>query len=276
MPVTVSIFWRFAIAGLTLMAVLRLMGRLRPLSATNHLWCLIQGCCVFCINFWCFYVGATKINTGLESVIFSMAVLFNALNGMLFFGQRLPRRFWIAVMMGLAGIVMLFWRDLHSQGLSPSLLAGIGLSLIGTLGFSLGNMLSLRHQRQHLDILTTNSWAMVYGSLVMAVICLIRGERFMPGTSVSYLTALFYLAILGSVLGFGAYFRLVGRIGAANAAYCTLLFPIIALSISTVFEGYQWHREAIIGLIFILCGNFLMFAPRGRLRLPWAVHSGKE
>lgn len=80
----VSIFWRFAVASVTMLAILLVTRRLRPLGAKDHLCCLLQGCCVFCFNFWCFYTAAAWINTGLESVIFSMAVLFNAINSFLF------------------------------------------------------------------------------------------------------------------------------------------------------------------------------------------------
>jgi drug/metabolite transporter (DMT)-like permease len=118
-----------------------------PLALRDHLFCVLQGCCVFCFNFWCFYTAAAHINTGLESVIFSMAVLFNAINGFIFFRQQPPARFWLAAALGLVGIITLFWDDLLSNGLNVPAV-GIGLSALGTYGFSLGNMLSMRHQRR--------------------------------------------------------------------------------------------------------------------------------
>jgi Permeases of the drug/metabolite transporter (DMT) superfamily len=259
-PATVSIFWRFAIASLTMLTILLLTRRLRRLALRDHLFCVLQGCCVFGFNFWCFYTAASWINTGLESVIFSMAVLFNAINSFLFFRQTPPGRFYLAALLGLVGIVTLFWDDLQASGLNSTLLPGILLSALGTFGFSLGNMLSLRHQRRGLETLTTNSWAMLYGTLIIGAIALIRGDNFTPQWTLSYLGALFYLAIFGSVIAFGAYFTLVGRIGASNAAYSTLLFPLVALTLSTLYEGYHWHANAIIGLVLILLGNLVMFA----------------
>lgn len=256
----VSIFWRFAVATATIMLVLLALRRLRKLSPRDHLFCLVQGCCVFCFNFWCFYTAASYINTGLESVIFSMAVLYNALNSFLFFGQRPPARFYLAAAMGLLGIITLFWSDLLASGWSAGLLFGIALSALGTYGFSLGNMISLRHQRNGLETMTTNAWAMLYGTLVMGAIALIRGDSFIPQWTVSYMGALLYLALFGSVIAFGAYFTLVGRIGAGKAAYSTLLFPLVALSFSTVYEGYVWHANGIVGLLLILTGNLVMFA----------------
>ncbi|AUV53788.1 EamA family transporter [Raoultella planticola] len=256
----VSIFWRFAVASVTMLAILLATRRLRPLALRDHLFCVVQGCCVFCFNFWCFYTAAAHINTGLESVIFSMAVLFNAINGFIFFRQQPPARFWLAAALGLVGIITLFWDDLLSNGLNASLLWGIGLSALGTYGFSLGNMLSMRHQRRGLETLTTNSWAMLYGTLVMGAIALVRGDDFTPQWTLSYMGALLYLALFGSVIAFGAYFTLVGRIGAGKAAYSTLLFPLVALTISTFYEGYVWHSNAVIGLALILVGNLVMFA----------------
>lgn len=256
----VSIFWRFAVASVTMLAILLATRRLRPLALRDHLFCVLQGCCVFCFNFWCFYTAAAHINTGLESVIFSMSVLFNAINGFIFFRQQPPARFWLAAALGLVGIITLFWDDLLSNGLNASLLWGIGLSALGTYGFSLGNMLSMRHQRRGLETLTTNSWAMLYGTLVMGAIALVRGDDFTPQWTLSYMGALLYLALFGSVIAFGAYFTLVGRIGAGKAAYSTLLFPLVALTISTFYEGYVWHSNAVIGLALILVGNLVMFA----------------
>jgi drug/metabolite transporter (DMT)-like permease len=255
----VSIFWRFALASATMMVVLLALRRLRKLALRDHLFCVLQGCCVFCFNFWCFYTAAAHINTGLESVIFSMAVLYNAINSFIFFGQRPPARFWTAAALGLVGIITLFWDDLLASGWSVSLLTGIGLSALGTYGFSLGNMISMRHQRRGLETMTTNAWAMLYGTLVMGCIALFRGDSFAPQWTMSYMGALVYLALFGSVIAFGAYFTLVGRIGPGKAAYSTLLFPLVALSISTVYEGYVWHINGIIGLLLILGGNMVMF-----------------
>lgn len=255
----VSIFWRFAVASVTMLAILLVTRRLRPLGAKDHLCCLLQGCCVFCFNFWCFYSAAAWINTGLESVIFSMAVLFNAVNSFVFFGHKPPLRFYYAAGLGLTGIITLFWQDLANSGWNHSLLLGIGLSVLGTFGFSLGNMISMRHQRKGLEVMTTNSWAMLYGTLLIAAIACIRGDNFTPQWTLSYLGALLYLAIFGSVIAFGAYFTLVGRIGPGNAAYSTLLFPLVALTISTLYEGYVWQMNAVVGLVLILVGNLVMF-----------------
>jgi drug/metabolite transporter (DMT)-like permease len=247
-------FLAFAVASVTMLAILLATRRLRPLALRDHLFCVLQGCCVFCFNFWCFYTAAAHINTGLESVIFSMAVLFNAINGFLFFRQQPPARFWLAAALGLVGIVTLFWDDLLSNGLNV-LAVGNWSQRAGNLRFSLGNMLSMRHQRRGLETLTTNSWAMLYGTLVMGAIALVRGDDFTPVDAELYGRA----AVPGAVRIGDCVRRLLyagWRIGASKAAYSTLLFPLVALTISTFYEGYVWHSNAVIGLALILVGTW--------------------
>jgi hypothetical protein len=43
----------------------------------------------------------------------------------------------------------------------------------------------------------------------------------------------------------------------------------VALSISTIYEGYQWHLNAVIGLCLILLGNLVMFAKAGMFATLW-------
>ncbi|WP_241581635.1 DMT family transporter [Rosenbergiella nectarea] len=274
-PILVSIFWRFALAGGLLLLISRWRLGKNPLSWRDHGFCLIQGLCAFSLNFYCFYLAAAHITTGIESVIFSMAILFNAINQALFYRITPVKRFWPAAALGIVGIAILFSDQWGTKHFSASLGLGVALSLLGTYGFSLGNMLSIRHQRKGLAILTTNSWAMCYGAAVAGALSYFLGNSFILPAQPLYLGALFYLALFGSVIGFGAYYLLVGRIGAGQAAYTTVLFPLVALAISTRFEGYQWHPHAVVGLGVVLLGNFIMFFPlhkfgKSRLRSPLA------
>ena len=258
-PAAVSVFYRFALAALLLVPMVALMGKLTRISRTDHLFCVLQGMCVFCFNFLCFYQANHYINSGLESVLFSMAILFNAINGVLFLGQRVTARLMLANTLGIVGIISLFWHDLTASSANTDTLLGIGLCLLGTYGFSLGNIISARHQKRGLNVFTTNAYAMTYGAITMLAVILLSGTEFRIDTGLPYLSGLFYLAIVGSILGFGAYFLLIGRIGTGQAAYATVMFPLVALTISTLFEGYEWRFAAVVGLVLILAGNAVMF-----------------
>ncbi|QLC73973.1 DMT family transporter [Pseudomonas sp. LPB0260] len=257
--IAASIAYRFALAAAVLFAVLLLSGRLQKLDRRGQLICLVQGLCLFCINFLCFYTASQWIPSGLVAVIFSTATLWNALNARLFFKQRIAANVLAGGALGLAGLALLFWPELADHPASGESLLGIGLALLGTLCFSAGNLLSSQQQKAGLKPLTTNAWGMLYGALMLVAICLVSGTPFGFEWSTRYVGSLLYLAIPGSVIGFTAYLTLVGRLGPERAAYCTVLFPVVALNISVFAEGYQWSAPALVGLLLVMLGNVLVF-----------------
>jgi len=87
---------------------------------------------------------------------------------------------------------------------------------------------------------------------------LIMGKSIEFEFSLVYTLSLSYLAIFGSVIAFGCYLTMLGNIGADKAAYVTLIIPIIALVLSTLFEGYKWNATALIGVLLITSGNIMI------------------
>jgi drug/metabolite transporter (DMT)-like permease len=258
--ISVSIVYRFALASLVLFIVLLARGRLQPMNRRGHALALAQGLCLFCVNFVCFLKASQYIASGLVAVVFSTATVWNALNARLWFGQRVHGRVLAGGALGLAGLGLLFWPELAQQHAGEQTAWGVGLALLGTLCFSAGNMLSTLHQKNGLRPATSNAWGMCYGASILAGWCLLTGTPFSLDASSTYLGALLYLAIAGSVIGFTAYLTLVGRLGAERAAYCTVLFPVVALNISAWYEGYQWSAPALLGLVLVLGGNIVVFS----------------
>ena len=103
---------------------------------------------------------------------------------------------------------------------------------------------------------------MVYGCLVLAFFALVLGNPFVIDYRLPYLSGLIWLAVFSSVLTFACYLTLVGRIGAAKAGYATVIFPVFALLISTVFEKYQWGVLPFAGICLVVAGNILMLRNR--------------
>ncbi len=257
--IPVSIAYRFALAALVLFAILLLSRRLQPMNRRGQLICLAQGLCLFCINFMCFYTASQWIPSGLVAVIFSTATLWNALNARIFMGRRIALNVLAGGALGMFGLGLLFWPQLAGHEASRETLLGLGLALIGTLCFSAGNLLSSLQQQAGLKPLTTNAWGMLYGALLLVGYCLVSDIPFTFEYSTRYVGTLLYLAIPGSVIGFTAYLTLVGRLGPERAAYCTVLFPVVALNISVFVEGYQWTAPALFGLLLVMLGNVLVF-----------------
>lgn len=255
----VSIAYRFWIAAAVLF--LFLLATRKPIWPPRQAWryLLAQGVALFCCNFLCFYYASQWVPSGLVAVVFSTAPIWNALNGRLFMHRPIRPQVVAGALLGLSGIALLFLPQMQGHWNDSGMLLGLGLALLGTLCFSTGNLLSSRMQALGLTPLMTNTWAMLIGSTIVGSGALLLGMNFGFDPNPRYLGALLYLAIPGSVIAFTAYLVLVGRIGPDRAAYSTVLFPVVALTMSTIFEGYRWTPLAFGGLALVLGGNLLAF-----------------
>lgn len=260
-PALVSVFYRFALSAAILFAFLAATGRLGVPSRRDAPFILAQALCLYCFNFLCMYIGARWIPSGLESVIFSLASVFNAVNARLFFGDRIAPRTLVAGAIGVSGVAAMFAHDLMVE-FNADTMKGAGLAMLGTAIFSLGNMASRRNSAAGVPVEIANAWGMAMAACALLAIILVSGAPLVAPPDAKYLGALLYLAVFGSVIGFSLYLALVARMGPAKAAYSAVLFPLVALAISTAFEGYRWTPLAVAGLAATLIGNVVMFWPR--------------
>ena len=99
---------------------------------------------------------------------------------------------------------------------------------------------------------------MGYASLILLIGILATGKSFGFDLSFSYIGSLIYLSLFGSVVAFGCYLSLIGLIGPDKAAYGPLVNPVMALILSSIFEGYRWSVGGVFGLLFIILGNFFV------------------
>ena len=88
------------------------------------------------------------------------------------------------------------------------------------------------------------------------------GEQLAFDTSLSYMGSLLFLAVFGSVIGFGAYLKLLSSIGADKAAYANVFTPIVALTISALLENYIWTLSNVLGVTLIIVGNIVVMYKR--------------
>ena len=263
-PVLVAVFHRFALAALLMLPALALLRLLTPVPWRQHRFILLQGICLFSMNFICFYNATRFIPSGLVSVIFSLATIYNAVNARLIFGDRVKPRALLATALGAAGLVCLFAPELTGHEVNADALKGMGLAALGTLFFSLGNMVSRRNSAAGIPPLTANAWGMGYGASILLTIIAVTGTPLMAPEGGRYLGALIYLSVIGSIVGFTTYLMLVQRIGTGRAAYATVCFPVIALMASAFWEGFVWTPLAVAGLALTLAGNAVMFVPLGQ------------
>ena len=252
----VSIVYRFAISA-ALMLVLCAAARCpMRFSVKDHGFMALQGVCLFSTNYFFIYLGSQYLTTGLVAVAFSTLVIMNIFGAVILFRTPIGANVIAGVGCGLTGIMCVFWPEVSNFDLAQQGARGLGLTLIGTVFASLGMLTSAWNQRRRaLPVLQTNAYGMVYGTVFITLLTLVRGSPFDFDPSPAYVLSLLYLAVFATVIGFWSYLTLVGRIGPERAAYATVLFPIIALALSTWFEDFEWTALAGGGIVLVLIGN---------------------
>ncbi len=270
-PIPLSIAYRFALAAIVLFALLawKRDARRPPAGALGLI--AAQGLCLFCLNFVCFLNASLTVPSGLVAVVFSTSTLWNALLAKLILRRAIAPQVIAGGALGLIGLLLLFWPQVAGHERSAAMLGGLAWALSGTLCFSSGNLLSSAMQARGLKPAQTNAWGMAFGALLLLAFCLASGTPFAFDPSPRYVGALLYLALPGSVIGFTAYLTLVGRLGPERAAYCTVLFPVVALNVSALFEDYHWSASALAGLALVMLGNVLVF----RRKPPRPAHAAR-
>ncbi len=253
-----SIAYRFSLAAAILMVYCLARGLPMRFSGRTHLFMALQGLFLFGLNYLAFYWATALVTSGLIAVLFSTIVFMNMVNAAWIFGQTVDRRVAVGALLGLFGIVAIFSPELQSFDMGGPGTRGLVLSIIGTALASFGNMISVRNHRNKVPVVQSNAFGMAYGSLMLLAYAGVTGLEFAVSTAPAYVISLLYLSIFGSILGFGGYLTLLGRIGADRAAYATVLFPVVALLISTFFEDYRWTLPAFVGAAAVLVGNFLV------------------
>lgn len=254
-------FYRFTIAA-ALMWVYCLWAKVSlRFSSLDHFFILLLALGNFSVNYVMMYLAQQYLTSAMTSIAFSTMLLMNIINTRLFFGKKIEPRTYVGASIGVLGIAVLFWDDLRVMNFNDGSLLGLALVLTGTLVASFGNMASVRNSNRQLNVFAVNAWGMFYGCLALLVFVLIKGSEFTISTQPSYIISLLYLAIFGTVIAFASYFVLLKNIGPEKASYAVVLFPLVAVTLSSFFEGFIWTNTIIAGFIMVLIGNLIVLTP---------------
>jgi len=254
----VSVVYRYALASALLFGWIMLRRLPVKFGLQAHLRFLLLGLLLFSLNYIATYTAQHYISSALNAVAFSTMMWMNVINTKIFFGTPIEPRVYLGAGLGMAGIAILFWPEVSSIDLTDRTLLGAGLSLGGAFVASLGNMVSQSSQKIELPVLQSNAWGMFYGTIITGLIALMQGREFNFDLSVDYVASLFYLAIFASIVAFGSYLKLLGRIGAHKAGYVVVMFPVVALVLSLLFEDLSFELNILFGVALVLAGNLVI------------------
>ncbi len=251
----VSVAFRFSIAAAILGFWCWLRNLPLRLPLETHKKLILVGILFYTLDYSFLYAAQHHIISALLALLSSSVIYFNVVLRRVLLGKPMRLEVVIGATFGLIGITMIFIPEFEAMSLNEGLTVGLLFATASFLSAGVGNVVSEKILDAGTPVIQMNFWAMSYSLIFTFGFALISGASFALPTVASYYYALLYLALFGSVLAFGAYMKLLQQIGSDKAAYVVLVYPIVALAISTLFEGYQWTVLSGVGVIIVLFGN---------------------
>jgi drug/metabolite transporter (DMT)-like permease len=263
-PASWSVAWRFLLAGAAMFALCLATGKSLRIGWRGHGFAIVMGVFQFSLNFNLVYRAEEYLTSGLVALAFALLIIPNAVLSWVFLGQRVGGDFVIGSVIGIAGIALLFARDLMLPGSDPVLLmTGIAMALGGVVAASIGNVMQAGSIGRSLPLQGGIAWSMAYGGLFNVMIALVLAGPPAFDLSVTYVAGLTWLALIASAGAFNLYYALIRDIGPGKAAYTGVVVPFVAMAISTVFEGYVWSPQAVAGGVLAAIGLVIALRSRG-------------
>ena len=260
----ISIFYRFLIASATVFIFLILLKKKLSFNLNQHLWFLLLGVTLFSLNYIFFYLANTFLISGIVTIAFSTILIMNILGERIYFKIKSSKQTLLAAGFGIIGILIIFEKELLNFKVEDKTHIGIILSFIATFWASTGNLIHQKNFKDKIPFVQSIAYGMLYGSIFTLIVAKFREAELLFDYSFSYISSLLYLAIIGSVVAFYLYLKLLDNIGSARAGYIGVIMPIIALIISTIFEGLQWTNNLIFGLPVLIFGCVLILNQKSK------------
>jgi drug/metabolite transporter (DMT)-like permease len=268
-----SVTYRFVLAAAAMAVIARLRGDRIWIGRKGLVPALIIGVTQFCVNFNSVYLAERHITSGLVATFFALLLIPNAILAYFFLDQKVNRRFVLGSAIATVGIGLLFAHEFRlGRASSADLAVGLTLTLTGMLGASSANVYQALDKVRRFPLIPLLGWSMAIGAALDALLAVVVAGPPTFDTRPSYALGLIYLALAASALAFSLYFPVVRKIGPARAAYSSVLVPIIAMALSTLFEGYRWSGLAGAGAALALGG--MLVALGGRPRVAPAPDAG--
>ena len=254
---------RFAIAGCAVLGWRALVGDRLRFGRADHARFALQGAFLYGVSYVAVYHAEKHVVSGLVAVGYSASPLVTGLGAHWLFGVKVTRRFLAGGLLGLAGVVLIFWPDIvHPSGNRDTSL-GVMYTVAGVLLAAVGSLTASRNRTAGLPFWPSLGYGMLYGAGSAAVIALALGASFVPPASATWWLSLLYLALAGSVVTFACFLTLQNRIGPGPTAAVGVMTPLLALLVSMAFEGFRPGAITAAGAALAVAGNVLMLRRAG-------------
>jgi drug/metabolite transporter (DMT)-like permease len=275
-PIT-SLVYRFSLAAAVLFLWCRVRGEAVGLSLEQHKAAAGVGLFSFTIDYSFTYFAEAHVVSAIVAVVFAALAFVNLVVFRIVLRRSAPRHAWAAAALGILGVALLSEHEIVEASVNVDVLHGLAMAFAAVVAAAFGNLSARRGERAGAPLHSSLAWSMGYGALLLALFAVVTRRPWNFDFRPVYVVSLLYLALAASVLAFVLYFGIARRRGYTTASYVLALTPLLAVTMSTLFEGKQWSVVSASGIALVLVGQWLVLrvqnATPEHSRAPQAVQS---
>jgi drug/metabolite transporter (DMT)-like permease len=261
---------RFVIACSILFTIIRLRRLRLPRTRADLTLLAITGVLAFSLNYGLLFWGEQYISSGLAALLQATIPAFGLVIAHFYLpGERMTVARIAGVVLGVCGVGVVFSNQLAVAG--ERALAGCVALVFSSLFVAYSNVL-VKARGKHLDPAILAAGQMVFGLIPLLIIGIpLEGNPFQFHWTMMALVALFYLAVVGSVIAFLLYYWLMRNMDVTKSMLIALVTPVVAVMLGMIVLNEEISWRTIVGGAMIMSGIGFIVAQRARKEKPELV-----
>ncbi len=254
-PPTWSVAYRMIVSAIAMFILVIAMRQPVKIDRPMVGWTILLGVMQFGMNYNFVYAAEHFITSGLVAVVFALLIVPNAVLAKYWLGRPIGGAFILGSAIACVGVGLLMLQEYRAAPMGGTdALLGLFLVICAVATASVSNVLQVTPKVARYPTLTILAWSMLWASLANAAFAFVMDGPPVIDMRPGYIGGVLYLSIIGSVVTFPLYFRLIRDIGPGKAAYTGVVIPVLAMILSTIFEGYVWSTLALAGGVLVMVG----------------------
>jgi drug/metabolite transporter (DMT)-like permease len=264
---------RFVIASAILFAIIKARRLKLPQTGSDWRLLAITGGLSFSLNYGLVFWGEQHVSSGLAALLQATIPAFGLVIAHFYLpGERMTPVKIIGIVMGVAGVGVVFSNQLTVAGTKA--LAGCAALVFGSACAAYANVL-VKARGKKLDPAILAGGQMVFGLIpLLGAGILLEGNPFQFHWTRMAIIALFYLAIVGSVIAFLSYYWLVQHMDVTKTMLIALVTPVIAVTLGVIVLHEELNWRTFAGGAMIISGIGLIVLRKARGARATLVSSG--
>jgi drug/metabolite transporter (DMT)-like permease len=246
---------RFLVAGVFMLAFCALRGRKISYAPAQLGQMALVGVLLLMGGNLTLSYAEMHVATGLAALIIAVTPLwFLVLDSLLLGDHHIAVRGKVGLGLGVAGLLVLLWPDLSSTSALGRVQFWASISLLGgSFSWALGSVLAKKWKSSDVDPFSATAWQMIAAGVANFLAAIALGDFSRVVWTVRGVSAMLYLVVFGSWVGYTAYIWLLNHVPTSKVSTYAYVNPVVA-----VFLGWLVLHERVSG--YILAGSAVVVA----------------